>query len=422
MEGGIIAEVGPDLGRSAGEEVVEGRGRQVVVGRHDHHIHLRSFAAASDSVDVSHELAAALRAEDAWLPPDAWIRAVGYHESVAGDLDRHRLDAVVADRPVRVQHRSGMLWVLNSAAIQAAGAERGPAGVERDEAGVPTGRVWREDSWLGSVVPRRPIDLARVSRTLAGWGITGLTEATPYAGADDLLQLDEAAADGTILQRLHLMSGPGVGPVDLGAATVGPVKVVLDDHRLPALDELVTTMAAAHRAGRPVAVHCVTRAQAVLAVTAFAADPSHLGDRIEHGAVIGLELFGPIRELGLTVVTQPGFVYARGDRYLAEVDAGDQPDLWRLGSLLHAGIAVVAGSDAPFGPADPALTVQAATSRRTAGSQVVGGAEAVGEATAWHLFSGSARHPQRPRTVDAGQPADLLLLDPLTTVIAGRVI
>ena len=48
-----------------------------------------------------------------------WLRGVAYHESVAGPLDRDRLDAWVADRPLRVQHRSGALWMLNSAGIPA---------------------------------------------------------------------------------------------------------------------------------------------------------------------------------------------------------------------------------------------------------------------------------------------------------------
>ncbi|WP_229758442.1 hypothetical protein [Peterkaempfera bronchialis] len=49
------------------------------------------------------------------VAPGTWVRGVGYHESVAGPLDRDRLDALVAHRPVRVQHRSGALWILNSA-------------------------------------------------------------------------------------------------------------------------------------------------------------------------------------------------------------------------------------------------------------------------------------------------------------------
>ncbi len=83
-------------------------------------------------------------------PRPDWIRAVGYHQSVAGDLDRDVLDRMIPDRPVRVQHRSGILWVCNSAALAALDAEHETApGVERDAAGRLTGRLWRMDRWLG---------------------------------------------------------------------------------------------------------------------------------------------------------------------------------------------------------------------------------------------------------------------------------
>ena len=96
------------------------------------------------------------------LAPTAWLRAVGYHESVAGDLDRAALDRLVALRPVRVQHRSGARWVLNSAAIDRLGLEEvHRPELERDPAGRLTGRVHRADAWLRSLLPREaPPDLA----------------------------------------------------------------------------------------------------------------------------------------------------------------------------------------------------------------------------------------------------------------------
>jgi predicted amidohydrolase YtcJ len=54
--------------------------------------------------------------------------------------------------------------------------------------------------------------------------------------------------------------------------------------------------------------------------------------------------------LALTVVTRPGFVAARGDRYLADVDPAEHDNLWRCGFLLAAGVGVAAGSDAPGRP------------------------------------------------------------------------
>jgi predicted amidohydrolase YtcJ len=433
-------EVGPDLSRFPGEEELDGHRGQLLPGLHDHHLHLRAAAAAADSVDVSTrrvsgapQLAAALRKEDRQRPAGQWIRAVGYHESIAGDIDRHYIDSLVIDRPVRIQHRSGVLWVLNSLGLGAVSSDRDPpAGLEVQD-GRPTGRIWREDEWLRSRMPPRPLDLAAISVAATASGITGLTDATPHRSEADLLHLAQAHIDGTIQPRLHLMSGPEVQLASLEGVTLGPVKFLLDDDRLPALPDLATGFERAHRSGRPVAVHCVTRAQVALAVAACEQAGPAPGDRIEHGSLISPDLFSTLRGLGLTVVTQPAFVYSRGDRYLDDVEPGDRPDLWRLGSLLQAGVGLAAGTDAPFGPADPWLTVRAAVQRRTASGRRLGSDEEVPVAAAVSLFLGSATSPSGLRTVAPGQPADLCLLaEPMpssglpppvaATIIAGRVV
>jgi predicted amidohydrolase YtcJ len=128
------------------------------------------------------------------------------------------------------------------------------------------------------------------------------------------------------------------------------------------------------------------------------------GDRIEHGAVIPAELVPALR--GLTVVSQPHFVAERGEQYGREVAPEDLPDLWRLRSLIDAGVGVAAGSDAPFGEADPWQVIRAAT-RRPAD---LGPREAVDPETAIRLFLGAPTAPARLRAVAPGAPADLVLL------------
>ena len=91
----------------------------------------------------------------------------------------------------------------------------------------------------------------------------------------------------------------------------GPVKLLLDDDRLPTFDAFTTLVRDAHARGRPVAVHCVTRTQAALTVAVLSEAGVRPGDRMEHGAVLGIDLVPTVRSLGITVVTQPGFVLAR---------------------------------------------------------------------------------------------------------------
>jgi predicted amidohydrolase YtcJ len=216
---------------------------------------------------------------------------------------------------------------------------------------------------------------------------------------------------------------------------LGPVKVLLDD-ALPPATALESVVRSAHAEGRPVAFHAVTRVQLIAAVLAVEAAGSRPGDRVEHGAVIPDELVESLRALQLTVVTQPSFVADRGDRYLADVDADDLSLLYRVRSLLAAGVAVAAGSDAPFGHPDPWRAVTAAVSRRTEAGAVLGPEERVEPGAALGLFLGRPDLPGERRRIGPGAPADVCVLRcPLAaaldrptaenvraTVAAGRVL
>jgi predicted amidohydrolase YtcJ len=329
-----------------------------------------------------------------------------------------------------VQHRGGALWVLNSAALARTGAAGCPLpGVERDTGGAPTGRLWRMDRWLAGVVPAVEPDLAAVGRRAAAYGVTGFTDATPDRRDGELRLLVEAARSGALPQRLTLMRpatvpSPIPAPVPAPAGTgsgvgFGPVKLMLDDPTLPALDELAERIRAAHAGRIPVAVHCVTRVQLVVTLAAFGDAGTLPGDRIEHAAVVPPELVPTIAALRLTVVTQPNFVAERGDAYLAEVDPDDLDCLYPCASLQAVGIAVAAGTDAPFGHPDPWPAVRAAIERRTASGRRLGAAERVPPGEALGLFLGSARHPGLRRTVRPASPADLCLLRvPLAVALA----
>jgi len=421
---GVVVAIGTDLGRESDDEVVDGGGGALIPGLHDHHIHLFAAAAAARSVLVGppdvrrvDELRRALRT----APGRGWIRAVGYHERVAGELDREVLDALESARPLRVQHRSGGLWVLNTAACRAIGlldAKDLPDGVELDEQGRANGRLHRLDDWLRARLPAdEPPDVAGLGRQLARWGVTGVTDATPYRTVDELVALAQVG----IGQRLHAMGGVELAgadrPAELGPA---PVKIIVTDHELPALADLVERFRLAHGAGRPVAVHCVTRVALVLALAAWDEAGSRAGDRIEHGSVVPLELTPAIADHGLTVVTQPTFVAERGDDYLIDVDAVDQADLYRCRSLQDATIAVAGSTDAPFGHPDPWRAIVAAIERRTPSGSVLGPDEALAGPAALDLFLGAPDAPGGPpRRLAVGAPADLVLLDrPLDDVLA----
>jgi predicted amidohydrolase YtcJ len=384
----------------------------------DHHLHLLAWAAARCSIscgppDVTEE--EALRAALGRAPGSGWIRGVGYHESVAGTLDRRRLDALAPGRPVRVQHRTGACWMLSSAAMQALAVDTEPEreGIERGADGRPTGRLFRMDAWLGERLrgasDEGPPDLTACGQELSTRGVVDVTDATPTAGAAEVAHFARARQSGALPQRLHLLGSPTACAAP-GVAVLGR-KLVIDEWALPLPDALADRIREAHSVGSPVAIHAVTRAELAVAAAALEEAGVVPGDRIEHAAVAPPDIVAWLAALGVAVVIEPGFVQARGDAYLRDVDAADRPWLVRARGFDDASVALAAGTDAPYGPADPWLAMQAAVDRRTRAGALLGESEAVTPERALALFTTPPHAPGGPpRSVVAGAPADLCLL------------
>lgn len=413
-EGGVVTAIGAL--RGGADVVVDAAGGALLPGLHDHHVHLMALAAWRESVDLG-----ATSLEDALrdAPGQGWLRVVGYHESVHGELDRDRLDALVPHRPVRVQHRSGQAWILNSRALDALGADVLAAeGVERDPSGRPTGRVFRMDDVLRARAGGRFPDLAGAAAALAARGVTAVTDMTPLRDVEELAALARAAAEPGFPVEVTVTGDAALADADVGVPR-GPVKVVLDEARLPGLDELVAAFRAARRAGRTIAVHCVTRAELVLALAAWDVVGTVPGDRVEHAAVVPVELVAALRDRGLIVVTQPSLLAARGDQYLADVDPDDREGLWRCGTLLAAGVGVAGSSDAPYGDPDPWRGIAAAVERRTPSGRVIGPDDRLPARRALDLWLTPLDDPAgTPRRIEVGAPAALCLLtEPLDVAL-----
>lgn len=426
LRDGRVHVVDTRLRPAPDEDVVDAGGGALLPGLHDHHLHLLALAAAAASVDCGPPavqdlagLADALAHGAAACRPGEWVRGVGYADAVAGPLDRDVLDRLVRHRPTRVQHRGGALWVLNSAGLELLDlTDEADPDVERDLAGRATGRLWRFDARLRRRLGTRPPDLAAVGTRLSCLGITGVTDATPDLDQAAVDLLGAAAERGELPQAVLLLGADGDAPLPAGF-TRGPRKMLLRDHDLPHLDDLVEAIARTHAAGRAVAVHCVTRESLVLTLTALEAAGPHRGDRVEHAAVVPPELRARLGRAA-AVVTQPCFVRDRGDDYLRDVHPEDLPHLYPYASLLAAGARVVPSSDAPFGDVDPWRTLSAAASRRTTSGATLGPNERVPAATALAgMLAPLAAPGGPPRRVTPGAEADLCLLGvPLDAALA----
>jgi len=419
LDAGRVVAIGPALDALPGEEQLNAAGGALLPGLHDHHLHLFALAAAERSLACGPPAVrdrAALASALAGVPEgDDWIRGIGYHDSVAGELDRHALDQLLTHRPLRIQHRSGAMWLLNSRGVDALQLDAGAdaPGVERDERGQATGRIYREDGFLRERLPSSdPPDLARVGSMLAGFGVTGVTDATPTNSTRELCAFAAAIQRGDLPQSLLVMGSAELGATSQPGLARGPLKLVLAEVDLPDFDALVEEIRAAHTNERAVAVHCVTRAELVMATAAFAAAGAVMGDRIEHASIAPPDSARALAALPLTVVTQPGFIRERGDAYATDVEASERPWLYRCRGFLELDIPLGAGTDAPFGDPDPWHAIRAAVDRRTEAGLEIGADERLSPERALALFTSPPDRPGAPpRTVEVGAPADLCLLD-----------
>jgi predicted amidohydrolase YtcJ len=413
IAGGRIVAIGA-LAPLEGEHVLAANGGALLPGLHDHHIHLAALAARQASVlcgppnvNSESELAIALD-----RPGTGWLRGVGYHESVAGLPDVALLDRLLPDRPLRIQHRSGRMWFFNSLGLGLLSAtSKLPSGFEREN-GRFTGRLFDSDLWLRKSLGSIPPPMDELSRSLAGYGITGATDMTPQNDPAMAAHFESEQARGALAQNLVL-----AGTLSLAEATwgdrlhLGPAKLHLHETTLPDPADIIDFIRAAHDRGRSVAVHCTTEVELVFALHGLENAGILAGDRIEHASIAPDPLVEAMTSLGLAVIVQPHFISERGDQYLADVAHADLPWLYRLKSLAASGITLAGGSDAPFGEPDPWAAMAAATTRTTHKGVVMGPQEALSPEAALGLFLADPLDLARERGVEIDERGDLCLLN-----------
>ncbi len=349
----------------------------------DPHLHLLAMAARQLSVDCSvgsaptiPHIADLIRAKVRSLPSGSWVRADGYEEIYLAQRrhpTRAELDAAAPDHPVLLHHGAGHVVVANTRALEMLGL-----GEIEGDSSMADGLLVGVESLLNDRVPQLAGDEMRqamrgVSRELAEAGVTSCTDASVTNGLDRYDFLRGLTAEGIILQRLVVMPGIDHLPdfVDAGLSygsgdercRVGHAKVVPSDET--DADEMRENVRVAHEAGWPVAIHVVDVDQLDAALGAIEESPAPEGtrDRLEHNALSLPEQVGRIARSGAAVVTQPSFLEHRAKRYLEELSSVEQEWLYRVGSLVRAGVVVAASSDAPVALARPIEVAMAAMTR-----------------------------------------------------------
>lgn len=417
IENSLIREVDFSSQTRLADIEIDGKGGALLPGLIDHHIHLFATAACAASVDLSdaHDLPSVItriRAHaDSLTDKKCWLRVIGYNETLATMPDASMLDQWLPNHPLRVQSRTGGLWILNTIGLKQLGSGYLPLCVERDAQGQYTGRIWRGDAWLRTQLPQSQPNLSLLGAELARYGVTGVCDAGVSNGPQEALLLAEARVSGQLPQKLHLMGMNNLP--ESPHYTIGALKLLFDESNLPKMEHLIYHIQQARLNRRPLAAHCVTEGELLFYLAALqASGGAQYGDRIEHGSLIPETLIADIAKAGLTIVTQPSFIPKRGDRYLAMIEPYELPNLYRLESIKAAHIPLAGSSDAPYGDTDPWRAIKAAQLRRTAKGVSLNPEEVLSPHDSLSLYLGSFDNPGGPaRQIKVGAPADLCLLD-----------
>jgi predicted amidohydrolase YtcJ len=428
------------------------RGRTILPGFIDPHLHLFSWASRFCGIDLSAarsipEIHRLLADRLLRLTPGEWLRGYGYDEFFLAEKrhpTKHDLDVVSPDFPVILRHRTGHAAVLNSVGLRQAGIHRhfippGGGSIERDPvSGEPTGVVYELEQFLRTVLPPLAandftIGLKQANAELLHHGVTSFHDASAGNTLADFTLFRRLSSDGTLSSRATVMIGIAALPqmVEAGLlpfsgdewVRLGSVKIMLHESRgelYPHPDVLAEMVWEAHRHGFQVALHAVEEGPVCAALVAIEQAQTRFPrwdhrHRLEHCALCPSPFIDKLAETGSVVVTQPGFLHFYGEKYVTEVDSDLHSWLYRAKSLLERGVPVAGSSDCPISPLAPLIGIQAAITRRSRFGSAVNLQDRLSLLEALSLFTSAGAWVGFEETqkgkIMPGMPADLVVLE-----------
>jgi predicted amidohydrolase YtcJ len=428
---------------------IDCRGMTVLPGFHDAHFHIMAsitrkldLDCGPDAVKSIADIERLVRNQAGLIKNGDWIIGSGYDEHYLREKrhpTRRDLDRASPVNPVRLAHRSGHAYVLNSMALRLAGIRIDvdePDGVIIDrepETGEPNGiMLGRGGWWEGNVIPKPSGDeiqsgCRKLDHELFSCGITSVQDAGADNGISEWEQLNRLVESGHLGGRVTMMAGIDKAELCLahgipGPVKLGPVKVMLDETRgylNPPLQTLIEKTRRYYLEGVPLAIHAVEGGQLdgaleLLEILKIDYGQPKALNRIEHCSVAHPEILDRMLKTGVAVVTHPGFIYYQGDRYLETVHRDDLPWLYAMASMEKKGLLVAAGSDAPIAPPDPLRGIAAAVNRRTKLGAHIGLEQAikVNQAIAAYTINAAQVGGLEDRTgsIEVGKDADLVII------------
>jgi len=483
--GNKIVAVGSDADTKAfvgpKTKVIDAKGKLVVPGFNDAHVHFLETGVQLSSVDLRdaktpQEFVERIGAFAAKLPKGRWILGGKWdHENwTPNDLPTAAMiDAATPDNPVFIDRLDGHMALANSLALKLAKVDKTTKDVEggeiiRDASGSPTGVF--KDSAMGYFVKAIPeysfeqkLEAAQAATDhAASLGVTSVQDMS--AGTDvgvyqelmrqgklktrvygcsplsDFARWEKAGvryAFGDAMLRVGCLKGYSDG--SLGSTTAwffepyldAPKSVGLASDEIPKMPEMILN---ADKAGLQIVVHAIgDRANAtVLDNFGKAVQANGTRDRrfrIEHAQHLRQEDIKRFGAQKIVASMQPFHVIDDGRWAWKRLDQKRIKGTYAFRTLLDSGGVLAFGSDSPVAPLNPLLGVYAAVTRRTLDDKNPNGwvpeqkisVEETVRAFTWGSAYGEFQEGVKG-TIEVGKLADFVILsDDIFTVDAIRI-
>jgi predicted amidohydrolase YtcJ len=414
---GTISYVLLDCGGSEeGVETIQLKGKFVMPGFNDAHVHLGYAAQGMLSVQLNgvasiEELQKRLADAVAQHKEGEWITGAGWDHTLWPDKkfpNRQQLDEVSPKNPVIFTHVSGHVAIANSLALQHAEIDKStpnpPGGqIEHDPAGEPTGML-EEDSAMEMVkqrVPGATDDRRRrgIEMVLADVAKNGVTSVQDNSDWEDFLAYLQLKQEGKLTVRItewlpfntalndlqNMRSEGGVSDPwlktgalkmvtdgALGSRTAAMLAPYSDDATKSGImimepDKLRQMAIERDRVGFQLNFHAIGDKANRVALDVFEAvakanGPRDRRDRVEHAQVLAPEDLPRFAKLGVIASMQPS--HQTTDMRWAEERIGDRiKGAYAWNSLLKSGAHLAFGTDYPVEVISPFRGLYACVTR-----------------------------------------------------------
>ncbi len=422
-EGGRIKKTGTEaeLRSLFGSQINERRdlkGHVMIPGFVDSHLHMIGHGEKLLRLDLSQsqsaeEMKRLLLEKVSNASSDEWIIGEGWNENNFADrkiFHRDELDEISPNHPMMLTRVCRHAILANSIALDLAGITdetKDPEGgvIMRDSNGKATGYLLdRAQELVKNAMPEVSIGfleraLSSSVDDLVSKGVTGghSEDLNYYGGFTRTYETFMNVINGKRKFRANLLVhhevidemrrqglgyGDGTEYVELGAMKIfadGALggRTALLSHpyndspdtsgvAIHSIEGLTTLVREARTHDMPVAIHVIGDLALEYAIEAIEQFPAPYGlrDRLIHTQVVRPDLIDRLNQLSVILDIQPRFVASDFPWVMERLGEERMAMSFAWKTLLHSGIPIAGGSDAPIEPVDPLLGIHAAVTRK----------------------------------------------------------